>query len=109
MNTQAKPTIALVTGGSRGLGREMALELARAGHDLVITYKSRADDAAAVKAEIEALGRKAAVLPLDAGDIASFESFGKRLDEVLREGWQRHRIDYLVNNGGMSVQGKLGD
>lgn len=100
--------IALVTGGSRGLGRNMALNLARAGHDVIVTYKSRAEDAAAVGREVEALGRRAAVLALDAADVASFAGFSRRLGELLQARWQRQHFDYLVNNGGFNGQGTLG-
>ncbi len=101
--------ITLVTGGSRGLGRNMALHLARAGHDLVLTYKSRDDEARKVQAEIESLGRKAAVLPLDAGQVATFGAFAQSLAEVLRQQWGRRQVDFLVNNGGFNGQGRLGD
>ena len=101
--------IALVTGGSRGLGRNMALHLARGGHDVILTYKSRADEAAQVKQEIEALGRQAAVLQLDAGDVASFAGFAGQVANVLQGQWNRQQFDFLVNNGGMNGQGKLGE
>jgi len=101
--------IALVTGGSRGLGRNMALNLARAGHDVIVTYKTRADEAQEVKKQVEALGRKAAVLALDAADVASFPDFSRRLADVLEGQWQRKQFDFLVNNGGFNGQGKLGD
>src|SRR5215468_4672305 len=106
---QATNRIALITGGSRGLGRNMALELARAGHDVIVTYKSRADEADDVKKQIEALGRKAAALALDTGDIASFAGFSQRLADVLEGQWKRRQIDFLVNNAGMSGHGKLGE
>ena len=105
----AKPAVALVTGGSRGLGRNMALHLARTGHDVILTYKTRADEAQAVRAQIEALGRRAAVLQLDTGDIASFAGFSQRLDEVLETQWKRRQIDHLVNNAGISTHAKLGE
>lgn len=101
--------IALVTGGSRGLGRNMALHLARAGHDLILTYKSRADEAAQVKQEVEAIGRRAAVLQLDVADAASFAGFAQRVAHVLEGQFKRRTFDFLVNNGGMNGQGKLGD
>jgi NAD(P)-dependent dehydrogenase (short-subunit alcohol dehydrogenase family) len=101
--------IALVTGGSRGLGRNMALHLARDGHDVILTYKSRADEAAEVKKEIEALGRKAATLPLDVGDVASFAGFALQVANVLEGQFKRKQFDFLVNNGGMNGQGKLGE
>lgn len=103
------PKIALVTGGSRGLGRNMALALARSGHDVILTYKSRADEAADVQKQIEALGRKAATLQLDAGDVASFEGFARRVADVLESRWKRKQFDFLVNNGGMNGQGRLGE
>ena len=67
--------IALVTGGSRGLGRNMAEQIAASGTDVIVTYKSRKADADAVVAEIERGGRRAAALPLDAGDVKSFDGF----------------------------------
>jgi NAD(P)-dependent dehydrogenase (short-subunit alcohol dehydrogenase family) len=101
--------IALVTGGSRGLGRNMALALARSGHDVILTYRSRADEAAEVRRQVEAAGRKAAMLPLDAGDVASFPAFAGQLAEVLESRWGRQDFDFLVHNGGFNGQGKLGD
>jgi NAD(P)-dependent dehydrogenase (short-subunit alcohol dehydrogenase family) len=101
--------IALITGGSRGLGRNMALHLARAGLDVILTYKSRADEAHDVQKQIEALGRKAAVLQLDVGDTASFAGFALRVADVLEGQFKRKHLDFLVNNGGMNGQGKLGE
>ena len=101
--------IALVTGGSRGLGRNMALSLARAGHDVIVTYRSRAAEAADVQRQVEAMGRRAAILPLDVADVASFPAFAQQLADVLATQWQRQRIDFLVHNGGFNGQGKLGD
>lgn len=92
--------IAVVTGGSRGLGRNTALSIARGGDDVVTTYHSRADDALAVVAEIEAMGRKAAALQLDTGDVAAFGPFAQRLRNTLRQTWGRETFDHLVNNAG---------
>ncbi|WP_315738993.1 MULTISPECIES: SDR family NAD(P)-dependent oxidoreductase [unclassified Bradyrhizobium] len=92
--------IALVTGSSRGLGRNAALNIARRGGDVVLTYQSRVDDAHAVMAEIAALGRKAVALQLDTGDVAGFMSFAERLRTALRETWGRETFDHLVNNAG---------
>jgi NAD(P)-dependent dehydrogenase (short-subunit alcohol dehydrogenase family) len=92
--------IALVTGGSRGLGRNTALSIARHGSDVVITYQSRAEDAQAVVTEIESMGRKAAAFRLDVGDTSSFPPFAQQLRKALREGWQRETFDHLVNNAG---------
>ena len=92
--------IALVTGASRGLGRNAALSIARHGGDVVVTYKSREDDAQTIVADIRALGRKALALHLDTGDIATFATFAERLRTVLRDTWRRETFDHLVNNAG---------
>src|SRR3546814_8103505 len=81
--------IALVTGASRGLGRNTALSLARRGGDIVITYHSRSDEAQAVVEEVRAMGRRAVALQLDTGNIAAFASFVNRLRAALAETWQR--------------------
>ena len=70
--------IALITGASRGLGRNTALSLARRGSDVVLTYHSRADEAQAVADEIKAIGRKAVALQLDTGDVSTFKDFAGR-------------------------------
>jgi NAD(P)-dependent dehydrogenase (short-subunit alcohol dehydrogenase family) len=93
-------TISLVTGASRGLGRNTALSIARRGGDVILTYQSRAEDAQAVVAEIEALGRKALAFRLDSGDTASFPAFAETLQGALRDTWQRDTFDHLVNNAG---------
>ena len=93
-------TIALVTGASRGLGRNAALSIARRGGDVIVTYQSRSEDAQAVVAEIGAMGRKAVALQLDTGDIAGFADFAGRLRQALRENWRRETVDHLVNNAG---------
>jgi NAD(P)-dependent dehydrogenase (short-subunit alcohol dehydrogenase family) len=92
--------ITLVTGASRGLGRNAALHIARYGGDVVITYQSRREDAQAVVAEIEAMGRKAVALQLDTGKIASFAAFADALTTALRDTWSRNTFDHLVNNAG---------
>ena len=99
MNLHKK--IALVTGGSRGLGRNIALELARKGADIVLTYRERKSDGEAVAAEIEALGRKAEVLRLDVAGTAGFASFAESLAAALSSRWGRDSFDFLVNNAGI--------
>ena len=101
--------IALITGGSRGLGRNAALHLARKGIDSVITYRSQQAEAQAVVDEIQALGGRAAALALDVGDSASFPAFAAALREMLRTHWQRERIDHLVNNAGIGAHAPLAD
>tara|TARA_B100001123_G_scaffold411289_1_gene507373 strand:+ start:543 stop:1298 length:756 start_codon:yes stop_codon:yes gene_type:complete len=92
--------IAIVTGGSRGLGRNTAINIARQGNDVIITYLSRGEDAEAVVREIKALGRKAVALQLDTGQVSEFQGFTERLRTVLSDIWQRDSFDYLVNNAG---------
>ena len=92
--------IAIVTGGSRGLGRNTAINIARQGSDVIITYLNRSEDAEAVVREIKALGRKAVALQLDTGKISEFQGFTERLRTVLSDIWQRDSFDYLVNNAG---------
>jgi NAD(P)-dependent dehydrogenase (short-subunit alcohol dehydrogenase family) len=94
--------IALVTGGNRGIGRSAAIHLAKDGVDSVITYRSHAEEAAEVVAEIEALGRKSVALQLDTGDTSSFGDFADALASTLKESWDRDTFDFLVNNAGNS-------
>lgn len=96
-------SIALITGGSRGLGRNAALHVARAGTDVILTYRSQAAEAQAVVAEIEALGRRALALPLDVADSRSFAAFAQQVQAALAQHWQRERFDFLVNNAGIGI------
>lgn len=93
-------TITLITGASRGLGRNTALSVARLGGDVILTYRGSATEAQAVVAEIEALGRKSVALQLDTGEVATFPAFVERVGAALRDTWQRDRFDHLVNNAG---------
>ncbi|MBL9005707.1 MAG: SDR family oxidoreductase [Myxococcales bacterium] len=95
------PKIALVTGGSRGLGKSTVLHLAKRGADVVFTYRRAQADADAVVAAVEALGRRAVVLPLDVGDVASFAGFVTSLRQALRTTLGREQLDFLVNNAGL--------
>jgi NAD(P)-dependent dehydrogenase (short-subunit alcohol dehydrogenase family) len=92
--------ITLITGGSRGLGRNAALSIARRGGDVILTYQSRSADAEAVVAEIQAMGRKAAAFQLDSGKVSAFAPFAAQLHKTLRETWSRESFDHLVNNAG---------
>lgn len=92
--------ITLITGASRGLGRNTAIHVARQGGDVILTYRGKAGEAQAVVAEIEALGRKAVALQLDTGEVSAFAAFVERVRAALRETWQRDRFDHLVNNAG---------
>ena len=99
----ASTPIALVTGGSRGLGRSMALHLAAQGSDLILTYRSQEAEAHDVVRRIEALGRRAVALQLDVADSRGFGDFAARVKQVLASTWQRDRFDHLVNNAGVGV------
>ncbi|WP_029002977.1 SDR family NAD(P)-dependent oxidoreductase [Azorhizobium doebereinerae] len=92
--------ISLVTGASRGLGRNTALHLAEKGNDVIVTYHSSGDAAQAMVAQVEAMGRKALAFQLDSGDVAAFAPFADRLRMALRETWGRETFDHLVNNAG---------
>lgn len=94
--------IALITGGNRGIGRSAAIHLAKDGVDSVITYRSHAEEAAEVVAEIEALGRKSVALQLDTGESSTFGDFAATLATTLKETWDRDTFDFLVNNAGNS-------
>jgi NAD(P)-dependent dehydrogenase (short-subunit alcohol dehydrogenase family) len=96
MNNQ----IALITGASRGLGRNMALHLAKRGVYIIGTYRSAVAEAESLMREIEAQGGKAAMLPLDIIDTASFDAFSNAVTDVLETTFRRERFDFLVNNAG---------
>ncbi|MGX1306854.1 NAD(P)-dependent dehydrogenase (short-subunit alcohol dehydrogenase family) [Amorphus suaedae] len=101
--------IAIVTGGSRGLGRNTALSIARHGGDVALTYRSKKEEAQSAVAEIEALGRKAIALQLDVGDVGTFGAFSDALRKGLRETWQRETFDHLVNNAGHGDMASLAE
>ncbi|GAA4336865.1 SDR family oxidoreductase [Mucilaginibacter gynuensis] len=95
--------IALVTGGSRGLGKEMALNLAKKGLNVILTYHSKKDEAEAVVAEIEQTGQKAVALQLNAGDVSSFDAFFEQVKAALQSTFSTGTFDYLVNNAGVGI------
>lgn len=93
--------IALVTGSSRGLGRNIALQLARSGADVVVTYRTGEAEAEAVVAEIRALGRQAVALQIDTARTDTFADFAAVLKAALETTWGRTTFDFLVNNAGI--------
>ncbi|WP_333821277.1 SDR family NAD(P)-dependent oxidoreductase [Ohtaekwangia sp.] len=95
--------IALVTGGSRGLGKDMALNLAKRGNDVIVTYNSKKDEALEVVAAIEKMGQRAAALQLSAGDVKSFDAFLTTLQATLKKTFQAERFDFLINNAGHGI------
>lgn len=101
--------IAVVTGGSRGLGRNTALHLARRGVDIILTYRSQRTEAEQVVAEIAALGGSAVALQLDVAESGTFDSFVEALKGVLSKHWQRKTFDSLVNNAGIGIHAAFAD
>ena len=95
--------IALVTGGSRGLGKDMALSLAKKGINVILTYNSKKDEAEAVVAEIEKTGQKAAALQLSAGETKTFGAFFEQVKTVLKETFNAEKFDFLINNAGIGI------
>jgi NAD(P)-dependent dehydrogenase (short-subunit alcohol dehydrogenase family) len=95
--------IALVTGGSRGLGKSIALHLAAKGQDVILTYNSNLAQAQDSVAQIEKSGRKAVALALDLSDHKSFDAFAAQVKKTLAENWQRSDFDFLVNNAGIGI------
>lgn len=100
-NSTPANRIALITGGSRGLGRNAALHLARSGVDIVLTYHSSQAEAGKVVEEIKKLGRRAVALQLDTGNVSSFPKFRDELKAALASNWQQEQFDYLLNNAGV--------
>nr|WP_294944738.1 SDR family oxidoreductase [uncultured Mucilaginibacter sp.] len=95
--------IALITGGSRGLGKNTALKLASKGNDVIITYRSKKEEADEVVAKIQSLGLQSAALQIDTGVVSSFEAFKTSLTTVLKEKWNRDTFDFLINNAGIDA------
>lgn len=95
--------IALLTGASRGLGRSIAVHLARSGVSVIGTYRSRKDEAEAVAAEIRASGARAVMLPFDAADPAGFGGFADTVSAALRDEFGRENFDFLINNAGIGI------
>jgi len=100
---EAQIKIALVTGGGRGLGKEMALSIAKKNIDVILTYKTNETAAQQVVQEIEKTGRKAAALYLDMNDFSSLDNFIQQLLSTLQSKWKVNSFDFLINNAGMGA------
>lgn len=98
-----KSKIALVTGGSRGLGRNMSIALAKKGIDVVLTYNSNKEAADEVVAEIESLGQKAHAFQLNTANIKEFDGFIAEVTKKLEEANGSPNFDFLVNNAGTAL------
>ncbi len=103
MHTDLSNKLALITGGSRGLGRSTAIALAKSGADVIVTYQSNRAAADEVVAQVQAFGRKAAALPLDFASSNGVADFVSQLHATLSAHFGRTQLDFLVNNAGMGV------
>ncbi|TGD78965.1 SDR family NAD(P)-dependent oxidoreductase [Hymenobacter wooponensis] len=95
--------IALITGGSRGIGKDTALSLAKQGTNVLLTYQSKEAEALATVAEIQALGQQAAALQLDTANVAAFDAFYARVTDTLATTFGAERFDFLINNAGSGL------
>ncbi|WP_046242978.1 SDR family oxidoreductase [Hymenobacter terrenus] len=103
------PKIALITGGSRGLGQNMALNLAKKGIDVLLTYHSKKAEAEAVVAEIQLHGRTAAALQLNVADAGSFDAFFAQVRTTLHDTFEAEQFHFLVNNAGTGIHAAFSD
>jgi NAD(P)-dependent dehydrogenase (short-subunit alcohol dehydrogenase family) len=95
--------IALVTGGSRGLGRDMAISIAGKGYDVILTYHSNKEQAEETIRHIEKLGQRAVALQFDLNEVSRINVFVDNVSQVLRTSWNTDKLDFLVNNAGIGV------
>lgn len=106
--TTDSPKIALITGGSRGIGKSIVQHLAERGSDVIFTYVQNQTEAAALVKEVQALGRRAAHLQLDIGNVSQFANFAEQLKAVLKA-WEVEQFDYLINNAGTPGSGLIAE
>jgi len=107
MSTKNK--IAIVTGGSRGLGRDMVINLAKNGNNIIFTYHSNRPEADKVVSEVSALGQKAIAFQLDMGNIKTFDTFVERIGAYLKEYVGSPKFDFLINNAGIGLYGSVNE
>ncbi len=95
--------IALITGGSRGLGKNMALSLAAKERDVIVTFATKKEEALEVVRQVQALGRRAAAIFLDLKDSKGIPTFIKNLHATLEQEFSSEKLDFLINNAGMGA------
>jgi NAD(P)-dependent dehydrogenase (short-subunit alcohol dehydrogenase family) len=103
-----KSKVALVTGGSRGLGKDMALKLSEKGFDVILTYHSSEEEARNVVTQIGKTGQKAAALRLNVGDLKSYDAFFEQVKSILKNTFNTEGFDFLINNGGIGRNAPIG-
>ena len=102
-------SIAIVTGGSRGIGKSIALQAAKRGIGVILTYNNNSEQGEAVAGEINRNGGKAVALALDSANMGSIRDFAVRVSGVLKEKWGRDNFDFLVNNAGIAQRSLIQD
>lgn len=107
METQNK--IALVTGGSRGLGKNAALKIAAKGIGVIVTYQSKKEEAEDTVNEIKALGVPAAAIQLNVGDSNTFDAFFNEVKSILKSVFNAEKFDFLINNAGIGIYASFAD
>jgi len=107
METQNK--IAMVTGGSRGLGKNAAIKIASKGIGVILTYQSKKEEADATVNEIKALGVPAAAIQLNVGDAKTFDAFFSEVKSVLKSVFNAEKFDFLINNAGIGIHASFAD
>ena len=107
-NGSVRGGVAIVTGGSRGLGKDMVQSIAGRGADVIFTYQSNEAAAEDLVDRVRGMGRRAAALQLDVGDTSVFAAFAEQARDVLRD-WGTERFQFLVNNAGIGVYASIAD
>ncbi|TDD32520.1 SDR family oxidoreductase [Nonomuraea terrae] len=101
--------VAIVTGGSSGIGQSAAVQIAKRGAGVILTYGANRQGALDTVAAIEKEGGTAAALPLDLGDTGGFPAFREQVIDALSGLWQRDTFDFLVNNAGFAQMSMFED
>ncbi len=107
-NGTTRGGIAIITGGSRGLGKDMVRSIVGRGTDVILTYQSSKAAADALVSEVEEAGRRAVALQLDVGDSGTFDAFVEQVRDVLRQ-WDADRFRFLVNNAGIGLHAGIAE